>query len=506
MRFSERARRMVLVAIALVLVVSVVLFLAGCKEQAAAPPAESEATPPPGVTGQTPPPIPEDAMDPMASKPTKEDEALIASIKDIDPAMGRVTEEQQAKLEEVYKKGGPATRKEVLRKLGQLKSPFARKLILQSISDQAADVRIEAFKASAGWKDPEITKARLAALSRASNGMELSRLIQAMGNESKNEQVLQLMVKILEEPRAVDLKSHALGLIESAHYTKALPVVRKYVEEGTGVLPELATQALLNLQVPPERGEARYTRLLQFAIDPAPAIATRAQLQLVEEKTTSEPYVAQQLVASPNPAIRLKASEIMAVIATPKSLPKLTAALGDPDPLVQEQVAKAIFLTKPDAAAVKALGKLMNSKFDYVRAASALALSKSEEAQAIPFLVQGSRDSDEWVRRNSMVGLAKLAKADPAATKPALLSAAGDSDEYVRASAAKGLGTLGASEVKADLLAMLKDSNWRARAAAAEALGDIGAEDCKRELIALLKLDEPEVQHAARKALRKLVF
>lgn len=506
MRFSDRTRRMVLIAIALVLMVSVVLFLAGCKEQAAAPPAGSEATPPPGVTGQTPPPVPEGGLDPMASKPTKEDEALIASIKDIDPALGRVTEEQQTKLEEVYKQGGPATHKEVLKKLGQLKTPLAHKLILKSIGDEAADVRIEAFKASVGWRDPEITQARLQALSRASNGMELSRLIQSMGNESTDEKVLQLMVKILEDPRAVDLKSHALGLIERAHYLKALPVVQKYVNEGTGVLPELATQALLNLQVPRERSEVRYTRLLQFAIDPAPTTATRAQLQLVEEKTTSEPYVAQQLVASTNPAIRLKASEIMAVIATKESLPKLTAALGDPDPLVQEQVAKAMFLAKPDAAAVKALGKLMSSKFDYVRSASALALSQSGETLAIPFLVQGSKDTDEWVRRNSMVGLAKLAKADPVASKPALLSAAGDSDEYVRASAAKGLGTLGASEVKADLLTMLKDSNWRARAAAAEALGDIGAKDCKHELLTLLKLDEPEVQHAARKALRKLVF
>ena len=166
----------------------------------------------------------------MASKPTELDKQLLASIEDIDPAVSRVTEEQQGRLKEVYFKGGGATRTAVLKKVSQLKTSTARELILAGLGDQAADVRLEAVKASVGWNDPEMKQKRLATLNEATNGMELSRLTQAMGAETHEEPVLKLMVSILSGPRPVDLKSQAIAVLQQAHYEPAIPLIESFIK------------------------------------------------------------------------------------------------------------------------------------------------------------------------------------------------------------------------------------------------------------------------------------
>ena len=74
-------------------------------------------------------------------------------------------------------------------------------------------------------------------------------------------------------------------------------------------------------------------------------------------------------------------------------------------------------------------------------------------------LVEGLTDTDEWVRRNSSLALARIgSKAEEAV--PALKTALKDENRYVRANAAHTLHQIDTLEAKEALIHFLMKSRW----------------------------------------------
>jgi len=494
----------------LLLVLAFVLLGAGCKQQSGSSAVTKPAGPegPAGKAASKPADIPNAKGATLPSELTNDDQAVLDYVKSLDPLKEDLTDEDFAKLTHLFHTASNFTvRSSILRKLGLVYDKRAEQLLLEGLKDPNEEVRLAAFDALGAYDDAAARKARLDALKRASSSHEMSEIIKGLGSQLDDPKVLEIALDILKSNSMGELKAQAIGLLSRGHYKPALPVIKQYLTSTNMQLRDAALQAVMTLEVPNEEGPARYKTLLELAKANLPLLSTQAQLLLVEEKDFSRPIIEQALATSKDPDTRLKAAEILALISDPSSLPILTQALKDPDPLVQEQAANGLAQLKLDKAAVQALSQLLvNSPMDYVRVACAHALALAADPDSIDALTKGLDDSDVWVRRYSVQGLAACARKAPEKVKPALLKAIHDDNEHVRAYAADGLGKLGQEAIAEQLIELLQDPDWRARVAACRALGELKYRPAKHALVEVLKTDVPEVQHAARRALQRLIY
>lgn len=117
---------------------------------------------------------------------------------------------------------------------------------------------------------------------------------------------------------------------------------------------------------------------------------------------------------------------------------------------------------------VEALAQRLHSADHNQRSLAALALARTRDARATPWLVVALSDAHASVREASAAALGQLG--DREAVVP-LIHALQDQEASVRYQAARALGQLADGRAVAPLAAALQDDAYQVRLAAAEALG-----------------------------------
>lgn len=170
-------------------------------------------------------------------------------------------------------------------------------------------------------------------------------------------------------------------------------------------------------------------------------------------------------------AVRRRAAETLAIIATPAAAPALRAGLADRDPLVRTSCARTLARvgTQDDVPAITAVAQRDAATAPGAAAAVILALGRSHQAAL------GQLLSPQAPARLRVVAAAVAGRLRLPGLAPELRSCLHDGDELA-AAAARGLGMIGDIEAVSDLRDVVRASGRAAgtRAAAMTALGSIG--------------------------------
>lgn len=200
-------------------------------------------------------------------------------------------------------------------------------------------------------------------------------------------------------------------------------------------------------------------------------------------------------------AVRRRAAETLAAMASPAAVPALTAGLADRDILVRATCARVLAEIGgeeivPLAAAAAGRDVLIAPG---AAAAVVLALGQRRPAALTPLLDPAAPPELRAIAL-TLVGELRLAQ-----YAPALQEALGDSDT-IAASAARGLGMIGESRAARALarLALDEQRSASARADAVTALGSIGDRAEIHVLERLIAAADWPVQAAAARALARL--
>lgn len=201
----------------------------------------------------------------------------------------------------------------------------------------------------------------------------------------------------------------------------------------------------------------------------------KATEELVAGNAEAVPVLVSVLRAGGGPEARWRAIDAVGRIGAEArdAGPELTAALDDPDPVVQRVAAQALDKLAPHVPdAVPALVKA----FPRIEAIRAVARYGAKAADAVPALVGLLKHPDPAVRWNAARALGKLEiTAKPAV--PDLVAAMSDPDAEVREHAAEALGDIGppAADAVPALVKVLADPDYRVRRDAVRSLGNMGA-------------------------------
>jgi HEAT repeat protein len=200
-------------------------------------------------------------------------------------------------------------------------------------------------------------------------------------------------------------------------------------------------------------------------------------------------------------AARRQAAEVLATIATPGTIPALTAGISDGDPIVRCTCARTLAeigghqiqadvaeVARRDAAAAPGLA-----------AAVVLALGEHRPAALAPLLARGS---DRQIRAIAVTVASELRLAELA---PLLRDCLEESDDLAER-AAQGLGRIGDVTATGALLRLAADQvrGSAARAAAVTAVGSIGDPAAVPVVETLLRSDGWSLRNAAAMALPRL--
>ena len=235
--------------------------------------------------------------------------------------------------------------------------------------------------------------------------------------------------------------------------------------------------------------------------------------------------------AGNGPLLNHRSAPATAVPVT-NSLPRLLAALKDPQPTVRSQAAWA--LSKfPEPEAVAALRELANDNSPLVRYRTIASLGVIGDRAALPVVIDALGDDDRGVRGRAAVtaldrladrtvparllplanhprpgtrrlAVYLLARYTDAATVPALRQALNDPDALVRAEAALSLGKLRAQPALDELCGKLTDADEHVRGSVAYALGQLGEKSVTEKLQPLLRDPDAFVRAAAAESLQRL--
>ncbi len=146
----------------------------------------------------------------------------------------------------------------------------------------------------------------------------------------------------------------------------------------------------------------------------------------------------------------------------------------------------------------------INDKESPYRTGAARAISSivdAEDAEAIPTLLEMTRDEDDDVRTWAAIGLGKIG--DPQAV-PALIETLKDSSNEVRRASAEALGAIGDPQAVPALIEVLKDENSLVRGYSAKALGAIGDPQAVPALIEAIKDTSKDIRQEAAESLVRI--
>jgi len=200
-------------------------------------------------------------------------------------------------------------------------------------------------------------------------------------------------------------------------------------------------------------------------------------------------------------AVRRRAAETLAIIATPAAAPALRAGLADRDALVRTSCARTLARagTQDDVPAVVAVAQRDILTAPGAAAAIVLALGQSQQT-ALSTLLSAQAPARLRVVAAEVAGRLRL----PELT-PELRACLHDGDELA-AAAAQGLGMIGDIQAAGELRDVVRASDRAAsaRAAAMTALGSIGDATSVPVLEPQLKADDWTLRAAAAHGLAQL--
>lgn len=185
--------------------------------------------------------------------------------------------------------------------------------------------------------------------------------------------------------------------------------------------------------------------------------------------------------------------------------PDLVAALNDPDPLVRAGAARTIGGLAPNVPdAIPALVKCFPDR----EAIRAVAEFKQAGADAVPNLIEMTRNPDAAVRRQAVRALGKIGAASLDALPDLIALATSDPEAGVREQSAEAIGEIGpaaAAGIPA-LVKALGDQNAKVRRDAVRSLGQMGptAKGSLKDVLLLMNDPDEDVKKAARDAARKI--
>jgi len=200
-------------------------------------------------------------------------------------------------------------------------------------------------------------------------------------------------------------------------------------------------------------------------------------------------------------AVRRRAAEVLATIATPGTVAALTVGIADRDPMVRCTSARALAGIGGDQvqADVAQVARRDVAVAPGPAAAVVLALGGHHPAALGPLLV---KEADPQIRAITVTVISELRLVELA---PFLQVCLDDRDELAE-QAARGLGGIGDVTATEALLGLACDPRRTsaARAAAVTAIGAIGASSAVSVVENLLRSDDWSVRNAAAMALPRL--
>lgn len=225
-----------------------------------------------------------------------------------------------------------------------------------------------------------------------------------------------------------------------------------------------------DIPVPQNSGDRAV--LLDVAIEALADLQGSERTQLISLlRRHGYPAEAAAALRAARRAVRRRAAETLAAIATPDDMPALTAGLGDRDDLVQATCARVLAeVGGPEvtAAVVAAVLRTMTRRPGPTTAV-VLALGMHHSAALGGLL---GPEAPVLVRATAITVAGQLRLAEHA---PALAACLGDRDDLA-VGAAYGLGRIGDAQAVPELARLAMDAGRAlpARAAAVKALGSIG--------------------------------
>ncbi len=152
---------------------------------------------------------------------------------------------------------------------------------------------------------------------------------------------------------------------------------------------------------------------------------------------------------------------------------------------------------------------LMSDEDPRVRIKAIDALGKVGDSRTAEHLIKALRDPNPYVREHAARNLGcdyhSSLGCELRSTVAPLIDALDDEDAFVRVEAARSLGENPHAEAREPLERIaLSDRRWEVKASAVESLGRIGLPESTPVVEALIENGEPQVQLAARHALRRL--
>ncbi len=255
-------------------------------------------------------------------------------------------------------------------------------------------------------------------------------------------------------------------------------------------------------RVPPMTGQDERTALRHAALEVLADLRGSERARLVEflEQLGYTRQAISELAARRR-AVRRRAAETLAAIASPSAVPALTAALADRDVLVRTTCARILAETGGDETVPLVVAAARHDVLTAPGAAAAVVLALSlRRPEALAPLLDPGAPPELRVIAITIVGELRLAQ-----HAPALQESLGDSD-IIAARAARGLGLIGESQATRALacLALDEQRSPSARAEAVTALGSIGDPAEIHLLERLIATADWPVQAAAARALARL--
>jgi HEAT repeat protein len=278
----------------------------------------------------------------------------------------------------------------------------------------------------------------------------------------------------------------ALGKLGSGA-EPALPSLKKHLKGDDARVREAAAVALgeIGKDSPKAKDDPTLVEALGDALkDDEPLVRRSAAQALGNFGKAAKPALAvlqTTLVKETSPAVRQNIAWALGRIG-PESIASLTAALRDPDPIVQREAANSIGFFK-DEIARKALPELLaccKVKNSGVRnAALNVLINILEEAdtEAAASIAEALADSDREVRQNAALALSAIGGKVALPAIPILVDTLKQKgNKEVRQQAAIALYNIGpdAHEAIPALIQALADDDSELRSNAALALGGIG--------------------------------
>lgn len=228
----------------------------------------------------------------------------------------------------------------------------------------------------------------------------------------------------------------------------------------------------------------------------------------------------------PDPAVRAAACDALARVASPTTLPRLFASLGDRDLRVVQSATGAIQSiggTETERLALSAarsgdprvrraafrilsyfgfssalelfLETLDNADDPQLVDAALQGLTFIEDPRALDAMLTATRHAESRVRAAAVRALAHAR--DEVRVISALLRALHDVDAWVRYYACQSLGKQGFLGAVEPIAALLEDPAGQVRVGAIEALSHFGSAQAREVLLRAARASEPDVQRAA---------